>query len=181
MRRTIFANIALPELAGTAVATCFVTYMLVVPAVWIGDIGSAPHAFGLEALASALASLGGLTAGAVFAVPLGFVGAFAFLALSIGQIDRRRPLRRFMLVGASAGLAHCLCGLALRLLLAADAVPGPVQLASGALVFLGGFALTNLSRTMLIAAFAAAPIAGAAAGWLYAGLLRLKPGASADV
>lgn len=179
--RLRFANISVSALASVAILAPVLTYALVAAVVLIADLPGAEGSGSTAGrIAAWLAQIGGMVAAAIYAVILGFGGAFVFLACTIGLLPRNASLRRFVLTGAAAGLAHWLCGFCLLSLEHVVAATDPAGLLIGAVGLLGGFSLMSLSRTALVATSVVAPVAGAVSGWLYAILLAIEEKERAD-
>lgn len=176
MRRPLrFDNLSVRALASVAILAPVLTYALVAAVVLIADPpGTGGSGSTTGWIAAGLAQIGGMVAASIYAVILGFGGAFVFLACTIGLLPRTASLLRFVLTGAAAGLAHWLCGFCLLSLEHLVAAPNPAGYLVGAVGVLGGFALMSLSRTALVATLVAAPVAGAVSGWLYAILLAIE-------
>ncbi|MCR5877313.1 MFS transporter [Phenylobacterium sp. J367] len=123
-------------------------------------------------------SLGQLLFAPLFAIPFGFAGALAFLAVGFALARSRGAGRKgYVVAGALAGAAHAAIGLSFRGLdlLPLETMP-PLEAALVGLAWIGGFQITaGAQPAYALMTPPAATLAGAVAGWLFARMTLPRP------
>ena len=143
-------------LAAAALVAPALSFIIVLVILSVAD-GTLPTAYDV---------MGGL----LIAVLFGFVGAFLFLSVGLSLV-RRPQHQNYAIAGGATGLAHSIVGYTMHFLY--DVLPpGDLESLVGWTVLLGGFLLTAGREVAVISAFVATPVAGIAAGYLYALLMR---------